>query len=71
MSRSQASLLGTKIDCEPLALRHARPIIRVSFFSELCAVKRAADFDYKEVIMTVKKNYVPCVDLKNLHIPLT
>jgi hypothetical protein len=43
----------------------------VSFFSELCAVKRAADFDYKEVIMTVKKNYVPCVDLKNLHIPLT
>jgi len=25
----------------------------------------------KEVIMTVKKNYVPCVDLKNLHIPLT
>jgi len=25
----------------------------------------------EEVIMTGKMNYVPCVDLKNLHIPLT
>jgi hypothetical protein len=25
----------------------------------------------EEVIMTSKRNYFPCVDLKNLHIPLT
>jgi len=25
----------------------------------------------QEVIMTGKRNYFPCVDLKNLHIPLT
>jgi len=25
----------------------------------------------EEVIMTVKRNYFPCVELTNLHIPLT
>jgi hypothetical protein len=61
---------GLKIAFEGLALRRASPIIRVSFLP--ATARRRAHFDFvEEVIMTVKKNYVPCVDLKNLHIPLT
>jgi hypothetical protein len=34
-------------------------------------VGTAHSAETEEVIMTGKMNYVPCVDLKNLHIPLT
>jgi hypothetical protein len=36
-----------------------------------CARFAHKSAEIEEVIMTGKKNYVPCVDLKNVHIPLT
>jgi hypothetical protein len=65
--------LGAKIASKTLDLTHAGPIIRVSFFQAIvrAIIGTAHSAETEEVIMTGKMNYVPCVDLKNLHIPLT
>src|SRR4029450_7998274 len=61
-NRAARNLLSKALDS-----RDGGPIIARVFFT----FERLRDRDQQEVIMTGKRNYFPCVDLKNLHIPLT